>query len=169
MIEEYSLRNFSPSFKCFIAAFIIILGVGFFTGIFFVGQTESSTPKGVVENYNGNEDLIDVEIMKFKKGSREMLTIIHTHILSLSFIFFFLGILVWGTEVSILWKSILTIEPFISVLTTFGGIYLIWLDYHFMSYVVMISGFLMTLSFSVGVVLVIKSLLKHPLKKYYID
>jgi len=103
--------------------------------------------------------------MKFKKGSREMLTIIHTHILSLSFIFFFLGILVWGTEVSILWKSILTIEPFISVLITFGGIYLIWLDYHFMSYVVMISGFLMTLSFSVGVVLIIKSLLKHPLKK----
>lgn len=162
---HYTLRNFPKSFKQFIAAFVIVLGIGFFTGLLFIGQTESNTPKGVVENYNGNEDLAEVEVMKFKKGEREMLTIIHTHILSLSFIFFLLGILIWGTEISNTWKSILTIEPFVSVLTTFGGIYLIWLDYHYVSYLVIISGVLMTLSFVVGALLVFQNLLKSPLKK----
>ncbi|MFQ3341474.1 MAG: hypothetical protein ACI9TK_001137 [Flavobacteriaceae bacterium] len=162
---HYSLRNFSKPFKCFIAAFIVVLSIGFFTGLFFVGKTESNSPRGMIENYNGNEGVNEIKVMKFKKGAREMLTIIHTHILSLSFIFFFLGILVWGTEASVLWKSILSIEPFVSVLTTFGGIYLIWLEYHFMSYVVMISGILMTLSYTIGVCFIIKSLLKPPLKK----
>jgi|TARA_B110001452_G_scaffold38128_1_gene29174 hypothetical protein len=50
--------------------------------------------------------------MKFKKGKREMMTIIHTHILSLSFIFFMLGIFVWGTDQSTNLKLFLTVEPF---------------------------------------------------------
>jgi hypothetical protein len=134
--------------------------VGYFTGINFVRVTESSTPKGVVENYNGNEDVPEATTMKFKKGKREMLTIIHTHILSISFIFFLLGILVWGTDQSIWLKSFLTIEPFISVLTTFGGIYMLWLGYSFFSYVVIFSGILMTLSYILGVLVVTKDLLK---------
>jgi hypothetical protein len=134
--------------------------VGYFTGINFVRVTESSTPKGVVENYNGNEDVPEATTMKFKKGKREMLTIIHTHILSISFIFFLLGILVWGTDQSIWLKSFLTIEPFISVLTTFGGIYMLWLGYSFFSYVVIFSGILMTLSYILGVLVVMKDLLK---------
>ncbi len=162
---QYSLRNFPKPIKRFIAAFVIVLGIGFFTGLLFVGQTESNTPRGMIENYNGNEDLAEVEVMKFKKGKREMLTIIHTHILSLSFIFFLLGVLIWGTEISVLWKSILTLEPFVSVLTTFGGIYLIWLDFPFISYLVMISGFLMTLSFIVGAIVVFRALLASPIKK----
>jgi hypothetical protein len=59
---HYTLRNFPKSFKQFIAAFVIVLGIGFFTGLLFIGQTESNTPKGVVENYNGNEDLAEVEV-----------------------------------------------------------------------------------------------------------
>ncbi len=162
---QYSLRNFPRPIKQFIAAFVIVLGIGFFTGLLFIGQTESNTPRGMIENYNGNEDLAEVKVMKFKKGGREMLTIIHTHILSLSFIFFLLGILIWGTEISVLWKSILTLEPFVSVLTTFGGIYLIWLDFTYIAYLVMISGFFMTLSFIVGAIVVFKALLDSPTQK----
>ena len=67
---QYSLRNFPKPIKRFIAAFVIVLGIGFFTGLLFVGQTESNTPRGMIENYNGNEDLAEVEVMKFKKGKR---------------------------------------------------------------------------------------------------
>ena len=74
---QYSLRNFSKPFKRFIAAFVLVLGIGYFTGLLFVNQTESTSPSGVVENYNGNEDVAEVKVMKFKKGEREMLTIIH--------------------------------------------------------------------------------------------
>ena len=54
---QYSLRNFSNPFKRFIAAFVLVLGIGYFTGLLFVNQTESTSPGGVVENYNGNEEL----------------------------------------------------------------------------------------------------------------
>jgi len=161
---QYSLRNFSKPFKRFIAAFVLVLGIGYFTGLLFVNQTESTSPSGVVENYNGNEDVAEVKVMKFKKGEREMLTIIHTHVLSLSFIFFLLGVLVWGTDIPVSWKSFLSIEPFLSVLTTFGGIYLIWLEIPYVSYLVILSGILMTFSFVAGAFFVFKSLLKTPLK-----
>ena len=127
MFDYNYIARLPKPVKFFLVAFLVALSVGYFTGINFVRVTESSTPKGVVENYNGNEDVPEATTMKFKKGKREMLTIIHTHILSISFIFFLLGILVWGTDQSIWLKSFLTIEPFISVLTTFGGIYMLWL------------------------------------------
>lgn len=160
MFDYNYIARLPKPVKFFLVAFLVALSVGYFTGINFVRVTESSTPKGVVENYNGNEDVPEATTMKFKKGKREMLTIIHTHILSISFIFFLLGILVWGTDHSIWLKSFLTIEPFISVLTTFGGIYMLWLGYSFFSYVVIFSGILMTLSYILGVLVVMKDLLK---------
>jgi hypothetical protein len=160
MFDYNYIARLPKPVKFFLVAFLVALSVGYFTGINFVRVTESSTPKGVVENYNGNEDVPEATTLKFKKGKREMLTIIHTHILSISFIFFLLGILVWGTDQSIWLKSFLTIEPFISVLTTFGGIYMLWLGYSFFSYVVIFSGILMTLSYILGVLLVTKDLLK---------
>jgi hypothetical protein len=160
MFDYNYIARIQKPVKFFLIAFLVALSVGYFTGINFVRVTESSTPKGVVENYNGNENVSEATTMKFKKGKREMLTIIHTHILSISFIFFLLGILVWGTDQSIWLKSFLTIEPFISVLTTFGGIYMLWLGYSFFSYVVVFSGILMTLSYILGVLVVMKDLLK---------
>jgi hypothetical protein len=160
MFDYNYIARLPKPVKFFLVAFLVALSVGYFTGINFVRVTESSTPKGVVENYNGNEDVPEATTLKFKKGKREMLTIIHTHILSISFIFFLLGILVWGTDQSIWLKSFLTIEPFISVLTTFGGIYMLWLGYSFFSYVVVFSGILMTLSYILGVLVVMKDLLK---------
>ena len=74
----------------------------------------------------------------------------------MSIIFFILGGLVYGTNIHPIVKSFLMIEPLLSVLVTFGGIYLIWLDVDWMSYVVMISGGLMTLSF-MGSILAISS------------
>jgi hypothetical protein len=156
---NYQLRKLDRSFKLFLLAFLLILNIGYFTGLTFVRQTESDYPGGIVENYNGNEDVEEIQIMKFKKGKREMLTIIHTHILSIGFIFLCLGVLVWGTGLSVGWKLFITIEPFCSIILTFGGIYLIWLEYTFMSYIVMFSGILMTLNFILGTFFVTKALI----------
>jgi len=98
--------------KNFIAAFLVVLSVGYGSGLLFVGQTNSHNPQGMEENYLGNEDQEDAVVMKFKKGEREMLTILHTHILSISFIFFFLGGLVSITSLNKNLKSFLMIEPF---------------------------------------------------------
>ena len=149
------LQRFPKHIKMFISAFVIVLSIGYITGLQFVRQTESIVPNGIEENYLGNEDKKDVKVMKFKKGNREMLTIIHTHILSMSFIFFLLGGLVSMTTLSNKWKAFLMIEPFVSIILTFGGIYLLWMGVSWLKYIVMLSGTLMTMVFigSAGVVL----------------
>ncbi|MEW2921458.1 hypothetical protein AB1A65_08320 [Muricauda sp. ANG21] len=142
------LTTFPKEIRVFIASFVIILSVGFFTGLLFIRETESTTPAGIEENYMGNEDDEAADVMKFKKGDREMLTIVHTHILSMSMIFFLLGGLVWMTDCSKKWKLFLTIEPFLSVILTFGGIYLMWKGISWFKYIVIFSGILMTLTFT---------------------
>ena len=158
------LSTLPKEIKIFIASFVIILSIGFFTGLFFVNETSSaSSPTGIEENYLGNENDGNAEIMKFKKSEREMLTIVHTHVLSMSFIFFLLGILVWMTKLSKKVKLFLTVEPFFSVILTFGGIYLLWTGILWMKYVVIFSGILMTLTFAASAIVVLYQLtLKSP-------
>lgn len=162
MYKPFFIKNLPKAVKLFLGVFLVMLSIGYFTGLAFVAQTEASSPQGIGENYNGNEDQEDPQVLKFKKSSREMLTIIHTHVLSISMIFFITGILLWGTEGSVLWKKILSIEPFISVLVTFGGIYLIWMGYMWVSYLVLISGILMTLSYIAAVIFIFNDLLRKP-------
>lgn len=162
MSNQFLIKNLSVPIKCFIGAFLILLSIGYFTGLAFVAQTDSTTPQGIEENYNGNEDEDAPKVLKFKKSSREMLTIIHTHVLSISMIFFMTGILLWCTEQRVLIKKILSIEPFVSVLVTFGGIYLVWLGYSFFSILIVISGILMTLSYVLAILFIFNDLLKKP-------
>ncbi len=155
MVYNGVLGLFPKELRLFIAVFVIVLSVGYFTGLLFVQETESTTPTGIEENYLGNEDDEEAEVMKFKKGEREMLTVIHTHVLSMSFIFFLLGGLVWITKAPKKLKLFLTLEPFLSIILTFGGIYLMWSGISWFRYVVVFSGILMTITYmgSAGLVL----------------
>ena len=162
MSNQFLIKNLTVPIKYFIGAFLILLSIGYFTGLAFVAQTDSTTPQGIEENYNGNEDEEAPKVLKFKKSSREMLTIIHTHVLSISMIFFMTGILLWCTEQRVLIKKILSVEPFVSVLVTFGGIYLVWLGYSFFSILIVISGTLMTLSYVLAILFIFNDLLKKP-------
>lgn len=157
------LSAFPQEIKIFIGIFVIVLSLGFYTGLLFVGQTSATTPSGIQENYLGNEADENAEIMKFHKSEREMLTIIHTHILSMSLIFFLLGALVWLARLSVRFKLFLTVEPFLSVILTFGGIYFLWKGVLWMKYVVIFSGILMTVTFMFSTMLVLYQLcLKKP-------
>ena len=149
------IHSFPKHIKIFIASFVVVLSIGYFTGLLFVNQTDSMAPNGIEENYLGNEEIEDAKVMKFQKGEREMLTILHTHILSISFIFFLLGGLVAITSIPKRLKSFLLVEPFVSIVLTFGGIYLMWKGILWMKYIVLISGTIMTLVFmlSAGAVL----------------
>jgi len=159
------IAEFPKEVKLLIGAFLIVLSAGYFTGFSFVNETTENTPKGIQENYLGNEEDLEAKVMKFKKPKREMLTIIHTHILSMSVIFFILGGLVSLTNLKPWIKKALMIEPLLSVLLTFGGIYFMWLGWHFMRYVVMLSGILMTTSFVLSVLIVFFQLFKKQPEK----
>ncbi|MFD0835550.1 hypothetical protein ACFQ0I_07250 [Mariniflexile aquimaris] len=147
--------------KVLIGAFVIVLSIGFYTGLLFVGETSSANPNGIEEQYLGNENDEDAEVMHFKKSDQEMLTLVHNHILSMSIIFFLLGILVAITKLNKKLKLFLMIEPFLSVLLTFGGLYLLWCGHLWMKYIVMISGILMTLTFTLSAFIVLKQLLQN--------
>ena len=160
MINDNYLQDLPITLKLLVGTFLFVLSIGYFSGLAFVENTTDATQSGIVENYNGNEKNEEAEEMKFKKSGHEMLNIIHTHILSMSIIFFILGGLVYGAKIDRRLKSFLMIEPLISVVVTFGGIYMIWAGVEWMSYVVMLSGGLMTLSFVMSVFFIITTIVK---------
>jgi hypothetical protein len=153
-----TIDTWSYPLRVMTACFLVVLSVGFFTGIRFVGETDSTTPDGLVEHYNGNEQDEDVMVMKFKKSAQEMLTIVHTHILSMSILFFLTGFLLVQTSINQRLKLFLIIEPFVSILLTFGGLYLIWFGVEWFRYVVIFSGIAMTLAYSAAVIIILKHL-----------
>jgi len=152
---------FPKEIKGLLVAFVIVLSVGFYSGLLFVSETSGTKPNGIQEQYLGNEADEEATVMKFKKSEQEMLTLVHGHILSMSIIFFLIGVIVSTTKLHKKWKLFLMIEPFASVLLTFGGIYLLWKGYHFMKYIVMFSGALMTITFTVSVLIILVQLLSR--------
>ena len=154
------IQTWAKELKLLVGTFLVVLSIGFFSGLSFVGETSSFSSEGVQENYLGNEDVEDAEEMKFKKTERHMLSVIHSHILSMSIIFFLVALLVYHVEFNIAFKKFLMIEPLVSVVTTFGGIYFLWKGILWMKYIVIISGTLMTLSYTLSILLVFWALFK---------
>ncbi|MFK5959140.1 MAG: hypothetical protein QM495_09780 [Lutibacter sp.] len=153
------IYQFPREIKSVIFIFIIVLSVGFYGGLSFVNTTTSMKVTEIETNYLGNESDEEAEIMKFKKSEREILTIVHNHILSMSVIFFLLSLLLATTSINKKLKYFLMIEPFISVLLTFGGIYLLWSGILWFKYVIIISGIFMTFSFLIATFSIVYQLL----------
>jgi hypothetical protein len=154
------IHTWAKELKFLVGTFIVVLSIGFYSGLTFVGETSSFSSKGIQENYLGNENEDEAEEMKFKKTERHMLSVIHSHILSMSMIFFLVAVLVFYVDFNSALKKFLMIEPLVSVVTTFGGIYFLWKGMLWMKYVVMLSGMLMTLSYSLSIVLIFWGLTK---------
>ena len=159
------IQTLPKKLKLLIGAFIIVLSIGFYTGLLYVGETSSANPNGIEEQYLGNEIDEDAMVMKFKKSEKEMLTLFHNHTLSMSIIFFLVGLLLSITKLNKKLKVFLMIEPFVSVILTFGGIYLLWTGLLWMKYIVMFSGTLMALSFVTSIVIIFFQLFKK--SKYF--
>lgn len=140
--------------KVFIALFLIAISCGYFTGLSFLTRTTSLMPDGIEKHYIGTEDEEDAGEMIFKKSEREILNIIHTHVLSFSLIFFALGSILITTSVNQKLKTFLLIEPFVSIILTFGGIWILWKEILWFKYVILFSGILLTTSFILIVCLI---------------
>lgn len=146
--------------KLLIGAFIITLSFGYYTGLLFVNENTNSTTQGIEEHYMGNETDEHATEMKFKKSEKEIITTVHNHVVSMSLIFLALGVILLLTSIPKTLKKFLLIEPFISILLTFGGIWLMWSGVLWFKYVVIFSGILLTLTFTASVVLIVVQLFK---------
>ncbi|WP_245967208.1 hypothetical protein [Ulvibacterium marinum] len=140
--------------KVLLGTFLVVLSIGFLSALQFVSVTTEASPKGIQENYLGNEEDLEAEEMKFKKNEKQLLNIIHSHILSMGLIFFILALLIMTTPTKGFLRKFLLVEPLLSVLITFGGIYFLWKGVLWMKYVVMISGGLMTIAFILSVIVI---------------
>ena len=154
------LSNLSKDLKLLISSFLIVLTIGFLSGTKFLFYSNTTTPMGIEEHYNGNEFSDDQEVMKFKKSEKEILNIVHAHILSMSLIFLVIGYFLTKTDMPKSFRNFLIVEPFVSIILTFGGIYMLWLEISWFTYVIMISGILLHVCYFLAVFLIFKELYK---------
>jgi len=92
-------------------------------------------------------------------SERELHGIIHSHVITISILFAILSFMVFFTSLTSGLKSFLMIEPNVSLVVTFGGLWLLWLGHTWVKYVIMISGILMHLSLIMLVVTLLWQLL----------
>ena len=151
-----TLENLTGLWRNLLIAFVITLSFGYGTGMYYLTLTSGLQTQSIEENYLGNEADEAALEMKFKKPEKEVVSIIHSHVISFSLIFMAIGGLLLLTSYPPRLKSILVIEPFVSIILTFGGIWLMWQGVSWMKYIIIISGTLMNLAYVVmaGLVLV---------------
>jgi hypothetical protein len=156
----FKLETIKGNFRVFLIAFVLSLSIGYMTGLYYISITSGFTDNTVKENYLGNEEVEDADVMKFKMSEKEVLSIVHNHIISFSLIFFALGLLLFHSSYPPRLVFFLTIEPFISIGLTFGGIWLMWKGLFWMKYIIILSGSVMHLIFISSVLLILIELLK---------
>ncbi|MDO9261159.1 MAG: hypothetical protein Q7U08_04390 [Flavobacteriaceae bacterium] len=145
--------------KLLMAVFVLIINIGYFSALMMVENTTSMSSTGIQENYLGNEADENAVEMKFQKSESQVLGIIHSHILSMSMIFLLMGIFISLTKMSQKIKLFLMLEPFVSIIITFGGIYFLWKGITWFKYIIIFSGSLMTLTLLVSSLIIYYQLL----------
>ncbi|MBE0643996.1 MAG: hypothetical protein IH600_07940 [Bacteroidetes bacterium] len=146
-----TVRDLPRPLRHLLAAFLITGMIGFTLGAFFVDHTTGTAPSGIAERFRGSEGIgVDLEQMpaereiQYEKSPSEMLNVTHTHILALSMLFLLTGgIFSLATGIPPRLKAFLIIEPFVSLIVTFGGMWLVRYHHPGWGYVIAASGLLM--------------------------
>ncbi len=146
--------------KILIFCFLITLSFGFYTGLIYVQENTNASVSGIEEHYLGNENNEDAIEMKFKKPKKEIITMVHNHVLSLSIVFAIISFMVLFADLQPILKKILVVEPFVSLLLTFGGIWVMWSGVLWFKYIIILSGIMMVLVYTISTIVILKSLFK---------
>jgi len=103
----------------------IVQVVGYTTSLVFVWHTTRLVPPGVAARYRGADPEATQAAMQFPKSLAEMLTITHTHLLSMAVIFLLTGLgVALCAHLSDRWKRWLIAEPFVALLVSFSAMWL---------------------------------------------
>ena len=145
--------------KISLSIFLISLSFGYISGIDLLKHTTDFNLKGIEENIIGNDFDESAEDLKFDMSEREIAGIIHSHVISLAILFLILSLLIFFSSYSNGIKTFFMIEPTISLILTFGGLWLLGAGISWFKYVSMISGILIHLSFVIIIILLLKDLI----------
>lgn len=143
------LYSWPAHYRKLIAVFMTVALTGFLVGAVFLEVTTHMTPQGVVTQYKGSnpEQAEQVQEMKFPKPAKDMLVTTHNHILGLSSLFLLVGFLYLHTGEQQKWKAWVAAEPLISLVVTFGGLWIVRYLWEPFVYIVILSGILMISTF----------------------
>jgi formate hydrogenlyase subunit 3/multisubunit Na+/H+ antiporter MnhD subunit len=135
----------------------IVLAIGYGTSLVFVWHTTRLLPAGIADHYRGSESAQGE--MQFPKSLAEMLTTVHTHLLTMALLFVVSGVGVALTErVTERWKRLRCVEPFVALLVSFGSMLLMrYIDARF-AILLALSSALMALTFFLQCGLVLREL-----------
>ncbi|HQU73180.1 MAG: hypothetical protein KDI06_19200 [Calditrichaeota bacterium] len=139
------IQSLAPHFRHIIGAFVVMTSVGVFTGFAFLGNTTHLEPQGIVTQYKGMDEA-QMEVageLKFEKSFRDMLLTTHNHVLGLSPVFLAIGLLYLQCGKVTRLRSLIAIEPLLSLGLTFGGLWVVRFWFEPFVYVVLLSGILM--------------------------
>ena len=164
------LRNLPREVRLFAAMIMLALGLGYAHALAYVYQTTRIVPAGIEQRFRGTEtnpstestapeELEDTTVatppatitgeIEYQKSLAEMLNIIHTHILSMTFLFSLSGLITLMTaSTGTKFRKFVVIEPFIGILVTFAGLWLMRYVHPAFSWLVSISGTLLALAFA---------------------
>jgi len=137
----------------------IVQLVGYTTSLAFVWYTTRLVPAGVAARYRGSNPEETAGAMQFPKSLAEMLTITHTHLLSMAVIFVLTGLgIALCVSVPDRWKRILIAEPFGALLVSFSAMWLMRYVAPGFSWLLEVSSFLLAVSFYVQSYLILRDL-----------
>src|SRR3990172_11890832 len=146
------LFELDKTLKNFLMAIIFVMSCGVITGLIYLNYTTGYSSEGTSLRFNGSNETSsedDFEIPdNYLKPVSEMLITTHNHILGFSFIFFIIGsIFYFNSIIEDFWKTFLLVEPIISVLITFGSLWLMrYYDSNFV-YLAILSSTVLYLSY----------------------
>ena len=146
MNNSLRLKDLDTTVKIFLSFFLFTILIGIFLGLGFVYYTTDLNIEGTIEHYNGSEILEDEIPEEFPKPLETMILTTHAHVNSFALISLIIGMIFYfNSIIQNKLKLFLMIEPFISTIITFLGLWLLrYVDENFV-YIVMISGTLMYL------------------------
>jgi hypothetical protein len=136
---------------------VIVQLVGYTTSLVFVWHTTRLSPPGIESRYRGaNPEMVEGP-MRFPKSFAEMLTITHTHLLSMAVIFVLTGLgIALCARLSDRWKALLIAEPFGALLVSFSAMWLMrYVDPRF-SWLLEASSALVAVTFYVQSYLILR-------------
>jgi hypothetical protein len=141
----------------------IVQAVAYTVALGFVYHTTRLTPGGAAARYRGSDPAAAESVMQFPKSLAEMLTITHTHLLSMAAIFAFSGACLAlcrrpGERI----RSLLIAEPFAALLVSFSAMWLMrYADPRF-AWLLVASSSLMAATFYVQAFLILRELARLP-------
>jgi hypothetical protein len=137
----------------------LVQAVGYTTSLVYVWLTTRMVPGGIASHYRGDDPGATQGPMHFGKSFAEMLTVTHTHLLSMAAIFAMSGAaLALCARPVERWRRFLIAEPFGALLISFAAMWLMrYADPRF-AWLLEASSAVMAVTFYIQTALVLREL-----------